>query len=78
MKIEFQLGKRESSAKKTEARVQIKLEANFAKATKTAYDHGNGSDYSSANDDSNVKLQLNLFTVTYILYKTKEFCSSCI
>ena len=53
MKMKFRLHKRENSAiKGNEGGVQIKLEAVFVKVTKTAYHHGDGSDYSIDNDDS--------------------------
>ena len=45
MKINFRLDKKESSAKNRNAGgVHIKLKAAFAIVTKTAYDHGDGSD----------------------------------
>ena len=34
--------------------VQIKLDAAFAKVTTTAYDHGDGSDYSGDNETERV------------------------
>ena len=58
MNMKFRLDKRENSAKKRSAgRVQIKLETTFAKATETAYGHGDGGNYSSDNDDSDIETE---------------------
>ena len=51
--MKFKLDNRENSAKKKNSgRAQIKLEVASVNAKKTAYDRGDGSDYSSDNADS--------------------------
>jgi len=67
MKMKTRLDKRENTAKKRNIEgFHIKLEAAFAKVTKIAYDHGDGSDYSNDNDDCDSETETEL--VNYNLY----------
>ena len=47
----------------------------FAKVTKTACGHGDGSDYNSDDDDSDSETEP--VHCTYILYETEEYSRQC-